>query len=135
MGSILAQEKSIKALKEKSQIVLVDLDQLTEMQKDLLNANDGDDQQAAKAQMMVQKDDELNQIKNDLNKATDDGANAIKNFNLKKTERAEEEETKKQGGLITKKRTTEEKAEMAAFLSGSGSDWKYLVSKLQIFKH
>lgn len=94
---------------------------MTELQKDLFNANDGDDEQAAKADSLVQKDEEFNQIKNDLTKAMADGASAISAFNEKKKKQEEEEEAQKEGGSISKKRTKEEKDEMAAFLSGSAS--------------
>lgn len=78
---------------------------MQELQKDLFNANDGDDEQAAKADSLVQKDEEFNQIKTDLDKALQDGKNMVQQFNDKRKKQQEDEESAKDGGVISKKRT------------------------------
>ena len=50
------------------------------MQKELLDGNDGDDGQEAKANSLVQKDDAFNQIKDDLTQAMHAGEHKIKSF-------------------------------------------------------
>lgn len=43
-GNIASQAKDIKEIKTKSNNILADVTNMTELQKDLFNANDGDDE-------------------------------------------------------------------------------------------
>ena len=67
-------------LKKKMTNILGDVTKLEDMQKDLNDANIGDDVQEAKAISLVQNDDEFNTIKNSLKKAMADGETNITSY-------------------------------------------------------
>ena len=105
---------------KKANTILANVKQLEDMQKELLSANDGDDGQEAKANSLVQKDDEFNRIKDDLTKAMHAGEHKIQEFKDKKKKEAEDEDEKKasEGGILQRKRSDEDKNDFKAFLSG-----------------
>ena len=67
-------------IKKKMTNILADVTKLEDMQKDLNDANIGDDVQEAKAISLVQNDDEFNTIKNNLKKAMADGDSNIASY-------------------------------------------------------
>lgn len=60
--------------------ILGDVTKLEDLQKDLNDANVGDDIQEAKAISLVQNDNEFNAIKADLKKAMVDGDEEVASF-------------------------------------------------------
>lgn len=67
-------------IKKKMTNVLADVAKLEDMQKDLNDANVGDDIQEAKAVALVQNDDQFNSVKNDLKKAIATGDSNIQGY-------------------------------------------------------
>jgi hypothetical protein len=80
VGNVEEQKKSIGDLKKKMTNILTDVTKLEDMQKDLNDANIGDDVQEAKAISLVQNDDQFNTIKTNLKKAIADGDQNIASY-------------------------------------------------------
>ena len=79
-GNVEAQKHEMTDLKKKMTNILADVTKLEDMQKDLNDANIGDDVQEAKAIALVQNDDEFKTIKTNLKKAMADGETNITSY-------------------------------------------------------
>jgi hypothetical protein len=81
-------------IKKKMTNILVDVTKLEDMQKDLNDANIGDDVQEAKAISLVQNDEEFNTIKTNLKKAMTTGESNIASYAVFQRKSIEEDEIK-----------------------------------------
>ena len=81
-------------IKKKMTNILGDVTKLEDMQKDLNDANIGDDVQEAKAISLVQNDEEFNKIKTNLKKAMATGEINITSYAEFKRKSSEEDEIK-----------------------------------------